>query len=189
MVLLLSFTYGDSHYNMALIPFFISSFVYLINLVYSAFNKYEVKNVFLVLFFCFVFSEGLMKYMDDLLEIFNNNSGTQLINAGRIIDENTESGDKIISLGFNSYIYLFTERNAASKYFYQSSSLEYNRNAIQEFVTDILTNKPSIIALFNAEDGIGQIMGNWHDQIFEMIENDYRLLSDENGFNLFILKN
>ena len=58
--------------------------------------------------------------------------------------------------------------------------------AKEEFISDILTTKPPIIALFNAEDGIGQIMNSWHAPIFKMIDSEYRLLSDENGFMLFI---
>jgi hypothetical protein len=105
-----------------------------------------------------------------------------------MIDENTELGDKIISLGINGYIYPFTQRDIASKYFYQGSGLEQIPGAKDEFITDILTSKPAIIATVT-EDGRSEIMPDWHTPILEMIDKEYRLLSDENGFDLFIRRN
>jgi hypothetical protein len=188
MVLFLSFSSGDSHYNMVLISFFIPALTFLVNLINSAFSGIKAKNAVLVLFFCCVFSEGLIKYLYDLTKIYHDKSGLQLINAGKMIDENTKIDDKIISLGFNGYIYPFTQRDAASKYIYQGSGLDYISGAKEEFVSDILTKKPVIIALFNAEDGRGQIMDYWHAPIFEMMEKEYHVLSDENGFLLYKIK-
>jgi hypothetical protein len=189
MVLFLSFSSGDSHYNLVLIPFFVPALTFLVNLVHSAFSEIKAKNVVLVLFFCCVFSEGLVKYLYDLTKILKDESGSQLTKAGRMIDENTKPGDKIISLGFNGYIYPFTKRDAATKYIYQGSGLDFISGASEEFISDVLTNKPAVIALFNAEGGVGQIMDAWHAPVFEMIEKEYRLLSDENGYKLFILGN
>jgi len=187
IVLFLSFSGGDSHYNMVLVPYFIPALVFLFSITDSAFSMLKYKKLILVLFFCLVFSEGLVKYFYDMSKITFDKSGSQLINAGKMIDENTKPGDKIISLGFNGYIYSFTQRNIASKYCYQGSGLNYIPGAKDEFISDITLNKPAIIALFiNNEDGISQIINEWHAPIFKMIDSDYRLLSDENGFNLFI---
>jgi len=138
------------------------------------------------LFLCLVFSEGFVKYLYDLSKIVFDKSGSQLVKAGKIIDENTKPVDKIISLGFNGYIYPFTQRDIASKYCYQGSGLSYIPGAREEFISDITSNKPAVIMLFTAEDGIGQIMNEWHAPIFKMIDSEYRLLSDENGFKIFI---
>ena len=186
MVLFLSFSSGDSHYNMVLIHYYIPCLTFLAGLIYSAFSELRAKNIFVVFFFCFLLSEGLIMYAYNMAKVLFDNSGNQLIRAGKMIDENTKSGDKIISLGFNGYIYPFTQRDAASKYVYQGSGLDHIPGAREEFISDILTGKPSIIALFNGEDGIGQIMDNWHKPVFAMIEKNYRVLSDENGFILYI---
>ena len=186
MVLFLSFSIGDSHYNMVLVPFFIPAFVFFIDIISSAFPVIKAKNAILVMFLCLVFSEELVNYLYDFSKIVIDNSGVQLVKAGKMIDENTKPTDKIISLGANGYIYPFTQRDIASKYYYQGSSLEYVHGAKEEFISDITLNKPAIIAIFNAEDGIGQIMNDWHSPILRMIDNEYRLLSDENGFRLFI---
>jgi hypothetical protein len=189
MVLFLAFSGNSTHYNMVLVPFFIPALTFFVNLVHSAFSGIKAKNAVLVFFFCCIFSERIIIYLDDLIENLNDESGIQLIKAGKMIDENTRPGDKIISLGFNGYIYPFTKRDAVSKYIYQGSGLDYISGAKKEFISDVLTNKPAIIAIFNAEDGIGQIMDEWHTPVFEMIEKEYRLLSDENGYNLFIRNN
>jgi hypothetical protein len=187
MVLFLSFTSGDSHYNMVLFPFFIPVLVFLINILDTAFLRIKAKNTILVLFLCLLFSEGLVKYLFDLSKIFFDKSGSNLVKAGKMIDENTKPDDKIISLGFNGYIYPFTKRNIASKYCYQGSGLNHIPGARDEFISDIILNKPAVIALFNnTENGVSQIMNDWHEPIFEMINSEYRLLSDENGFKLFI---
>jgi hypothetical protein len=186
MIFFLSFTSGDSHYNMVLMPFYVPALVFLINILHSAFSNIKFNNTVLVLFLCVIFSEGLVKYLYDISKILHDNSGSQLVNAGKMIDENTVDGDKIISLGFNGYIYPFTQRDPASKYFFQGSGQNLIPGSRDEFLSDVLTNKPAIIALFIAEDGIGQIMNNWHAPIFEMIERDYRILSDKNGYILYI---
>jgi len=185
-VLFLSFSSGDNHYNMILIPFFIPALIFLFDIMDSAFHGTRKKAVVIVLFTCIIFSEGLVKYLYDLTKIINDSSGTRLIRAGKLIDDNTKAGDKIISLGFNGYIYPFTQRDAASKYIYQGSGLDYIIGAREEFISDILTEKPAVIALFTAEDEAGQIMRDWHAPILELMEKEYRLLSDENGFRLFI---
>jgi len=189
MMLFLSFSSGDSHYNMVLIPFFIPAIIFLIDIFDSSFSVIKtnkIKNIILVLFLCFIFSCELAIYFHDLLTINRSKSGTQLFNAGKMIDENTKSGDKIISLGYNGYIYPFTKRDTASKYFYQGSGADFVPNAKEEFISDITINKPAIIALFTEEDGISQILYDWHSPILDMIDNEYRLLSEENGFKLFI---
>jgi len=186
-VLFLSFSSGDSHYNMVLFPFFIPALVFIVDILDSAFSALKAKNTIIILFLCLVFSEGLVKYIFDLSKIVFDKSGSQLVKAGRMIDENTKPGDKIISLGFNGYIYPFTKRDIASKYCYQGSGLNHIPGAKDEFISEITSNKPAVIALFNnTEGGVSQIMHDWHAPILEMMDREYRLLSDENGFILFI---
>jgi hypothetical protein len=186
MVLFLSFSSGDTHYNMVLVPFYIPALVIFVDILDYAFPRIKARNAILVLFLCLVFSEGLVKYLYDLSKVVFDKSGSWLVKAGKVIDENTKPGDKIISLGFNGYIYPFTKRDIASKYCYQGSGLDHIPGAKDEFISDITSNKPAIIVIFNAEDGIGQIMNDWHAPILSLIDSEYRLLSDENGFKLFI---
>lgn len=189
MLLFLSLSSGGSHYNISLIPYFVITLTVIMEKLDFKFLKKNKKNV-LVVFLCLAFSEGLVKYLFDLSKIFHDDSGTMLIKAGKIIDDNTKQGDTIINLGFNGYIYPFTQRDIASRYLYQGSGLNYISGAQEAFISDILTKKPAIITVFTAEDGgYGQYMENWHKPIFEMMEKEYRLLSGEYGFNIFIRDN
>ena len=171
------------HYNMMFIPYFIPVLTYITGLLFSAFSGLKAKNVILVLFFCLVFSEGLARYFYDLTKIFNNNTGIQLKNAGKMIDDNTNPGDTIIALSF-AYIYPFTNRNAASKYFFQGSGLEHIQGANEEFINDIINNKPAIIVVYNNE-GSEPYRERWHAPVYDLMNKEYFLLSDVNGYNLY----
>jgi hypothetical protein len=188
MVVFLSFSSGDSHYNVALVPFFVPAFTSFAETIYAAFSGTRRRNALLVFFLCVVFSEDLLKYPDDLIEMFYNDSGAQLVKAGKMIDENTGEDDKIISLGINGYIYPFTKRKAVSKYVYQGSGLDHLSGAREEFLSDVLNNKPTIIAIFSAEELRYDYLPGWYEPLYKLIDEDYRLLSDENGYFLFIRK-
>jgi hypothetical protein len=186
MVLFLSFSLGDSHYNMVLVPFFIPPLASFAAIIYNSFSSLKYKNMAFIVFFCIIFSGMILKYFDDVMEVFHNNSGKDLIAAGKMIDENTAPGDTIISLGINGYIYPFTLRRAASKYIYQGSGTYYIPHAQEEFISDILNNKPEIIAIFTAEDNDRyDYLPEWYAPVFALIEQDYSLLSDKNGYVLF----
>jgi hypothetical protein len=191
MVLFLSFSSGDSHYNIVLIPFFVPAFTSLCDILCTAFSDIKFsgmkkRNIALAFFFCAVFSEGIFKYIDDLAEMIYDDSGRQLINAGKMIDEHTGPEDKIISLGINGYIYPFTKRNVASKYIYQGSGIDHLPGAREEFLSDILKIKPAVIAIIIADDLRYDYLPDWYEPIYTLIDEDYRLLSDKNGYFLFI---
>jgi hypothetical protein len=190
MILFFSFLSSDPHYNLVLIPYFIPALVFFVNIIYKVFSEKYIKyaSFALVFFFCIIFSEGIIKYFYDLTKIFHDDTGTNLVKAGKLIDENTKPGDKIISLGGNAYIYPFTERTAASRYFYQTGWLQIP-NAREDFLSDVLTNKPAIIAIFSDIDGNYTTIDYWHEPVVEMLENDYALLSNEYDFHLFKRKN
>jgi len=190
MMLFLSFANGDSHYNMVLIPFFIPAIIFLIDILDSAFSVIKTdktRNIILILFLCFIYSKEISEYFYSIPKIFTNKSGSQLIKAGKKIDDNTKLGDKIISIGYNGYIYPFTKRDIASKFFYQSGGVYYiQRTAREELISDITVNKPAIIVLSDPEDGINQNIYDNLKPIFKMINDEYRFLSDESGIKLYI---
>jgi hypothetical protein len=50
----------------------------------------------------------------------------------------------------------------------------------------VLDAKPAIIAIFTAEEnGRYNYLPAWYKPVFDMIERDYTLLSDQNGYVLF----
>jgi hypothetical protein len=187
MVLFLAVSPGDSHYNMVLIPYYVPAVSFFTERIYREFINIKHRKLCFALFACVVCSESVIKYIDDALGTFKDDSGKQLIRAGKMIDENTTPDDTIISLGINGYIYPFTKRNAASKYFFQGSGNDLIPGSREDFLQDILSKKPAIIAIFTAEDnGRYDYLPGWYAPVFDLIDREYRLLSDENGYALFI---
>jgi hypothetical protein len=181
-----SFSRGGSHYNFVLMPLNIPVFLFFASSIYAAFSKFRGKNIVLIIFLCVVCSGGILKYLDDIVDNFKNNSSRQWIMAGKMIDENTNETDTIISLGINGYIYPFTKRNAASKYIFQGTGNDYIPGAREEFISNILSKNPAVIAIYTAGDGGVEYIESWHAPVFDLIDRDYRLLSDENGYMLYI---
>jgi hypothetical protein len=184
MVLFLSFFSGEIHYNMALVPFFIPALTVLAGFLYNAFSEKKGKGVIVICFLSLLFFEGIVNYFYDFSKIFYDKSGQQLMRMGKMVDANTNPGDKIISLGYNCYIYPFTKREAASKYVFQGYFHDVVPGAREEFISDILTNKPAIIVTTDL-DGFETSIKNWHDPILEMMEKEYSPLYSENGIALF----
>ena len=171
---------------MVLVPFFVPLLAVFVKIIDNFFSTLKYKNLALAAFFCVILSEGLCKYIDDALEVLHNKSGRELIAAGKIIDENTAPSDTIISLGINGYIYPFTARRAASKYIYQGSGLSHLPRSQEEFLSDVLNNKPAIIAIFTGEEhGRFDYLPAWYAPVYDVIASDYELLSDKNGYALF----
>ena len=185
MLLFLSISSGDSHYNMVLIPFFVPPLAVFTGILRHSFSTLKYRGLAFVAFFCVILSQGLFKFIDDALETFYNNSGKELIAAGRMIDENTAPDDTIISLGINGYIYPFSTRRAASKYIYQGSGLDHLSGSRENFLSDVLNNKPAIIVIFTGGDHGPFDLPDWYAPVYRMIDNEYYLLSDANDYFLF----
>jgi hypothetical protein len=183
-VLFLSFFSGEAHYNMVLVPFFVPALTILCGFLYNTFPENKNKRLIVICFLSLLFIEGIVNYLYDLSKIIFDKSGQQLVRAGKIIDEKTNPNDKIITLGYNCYIYPFTKRESASKYIYQGYFLDVIPGAREQFISDILTNKPAIIITTNL-DGFEQSIEYWHKPIYEMMDNEYSPFYNENGFVFF----
>ena len=183
-LLFLSFSSGGSHYNIVLIPFFVPAIIVLVNILDNAFCEIKYKDIILIFFTCFLFSEGILKYINDFSKMLYEKSGINMVYAGKIIDENTKPGDKILSLE-NSYIYPFTKRDPVSKYFYQGSGISAIANSTEDFYNDVFTKKPVIIAILTANEHYYDRYG-YFQPIFDLIDKEYHLLSNDYGYNLFI---
>jgi len=189
MLLFLSFPGGGPHYNLTLIPFFVPALTFLAGVLYQAFSEKKHKYALLLLMFGFIFSESFIRYVRFMTMDSDGTSAAKLIRAGRMIDENTNPGDKIIYLGKDAYIYNFTHRDPASKYFQQGSHLQFIPGSEGEFVSDILSAKPAIISISTAKGRYSEVTAQWYAPIMELINREYQLLSDENDFDLFIRRN
>ena len=106
--------------------------------------------------------------------------------AGKLIDENTKPGDEIVSLGSDCYIYPFTQRNAASRFYYQGAPISFIPGGREEFISDILTKKPAIIALVAGNYDLFSHNLDMHAPILEMKEKHYQVLLDSKRIKLFL---
>ena len=185
-VIFLSFSSGFSYYNLILIPFFVPTLAFLTDSLLSLFSNIKYKRLAVIFLFCVLFSEGIVRL--SYYVFFNFDSGIQIRNAGRFIDENTEPGDKIINLGGNAYIYPFTAREYASKYIFQdSSAFAHIPGARDEFVSTIISTKPKIISIFTAQGDVNtQLTVGWHEDILDLLATDYKLVSENYGFKIFL---
>lgn len=109
-----------------------------------------------------------------------------MIVLGKIIDYNTIENDEIISLGRDRKIYLYTERRLASRFIYQLSGAEFCPGTIPEFLYDMENRKPAIIVI-NEKDGRYDHLPQWYEPVYTMIESEYRMISDKNGYFIFKL--
>ena len=185
------------HYNMTLTPFLVPAFTFFIKEFFNYFCNVKYNKLCFAIFFCIMFSSPFVKELNSLYSKFINGDFISFISqssisqarkdniiTGRIIDEQTTDGDKIIFLGFPCRIYLFTQRDTASRYIYQISGVDYEPNAQNEFLMDLYKNKPAIIAVEN-RDGYYDYLPEWYTPVYDMLENEYQMITDENGYFLF----
>ena len=186
-IIFLSFSPGWSHYNLILIPFYVPAITFFSESLLSLFSKVKYKYLALVLFFCVAFSEGIIRFSYYLL--FNFDSSTQLKIAGKIIDENTSSDDKIINLGWNGYIYPYSKRDFASRYIYQAEAFDHIPGSQEEFISTIKNNNPKIITIYTVDGGIEQYKPLWHKDIYDLLETNYKIIDDIHGFKILLRNN
>jgi hypothetical protein len=172
------------HYNMTLTPFLVPAFTFFIKEIFKYFQNINNNKIYFALFLCILFSTPWAIGLYRLYNSFSDQSRKNLILAGKIIDEQTNEGDKIIFLGFPCRIYLFTQRDTASKYIYQTSGVNFEPNAQNEFLIDLNKNKPAIIAVENIDDRYDHLP-EWYAPVYAMIENEYKMITDKNGYFLF----
>jgi hypothetical protein len=178
------------HYNMILTPFLVPVFTFCAKFVFDYFSNVKYKNIVLVCFLCIIFAESLSFWSYACFYTLKDTSRKELITAGKIIDQNTGTDDTVISLDKFTDIYLFTERQSASRYIYQASGIKasgikYYSNSKNEFLKCIQENKPKIIAI-REEDGRYDHLSEWYLPVYDMIAQEYRLLSSGDGYFLFI---
>ena len=173
-----------NHYNMTLTPFLIPAFTFFTKEIYKYFLNFKNKILCFSLFLCIMFSVPLVTAQYRLYSSFSDRTKNNLILTGKEIDRQTTEGDKIIFLGFPCRVYLFTQRDTASRYIYQTSGVNFEPNAKNEFLMDLYKNKPAIIAVEN-RDGHYDYLPEWYAPVYAMIENEYQMITDKNGYFLF----
>ena len=172
------------HYNMALTPFLVPAFTFITENIYGYFSNSRYKKLSFTLFLYILFSATRLMDLTIVYDSLTDQSRKDYILTGKTIDEQTAETDKIIELGFPGRVYLFTQRDTASRYIYQLSGVNYEPNAKNEFLTDLHNNRPAIIAIGD-RDGRYDYLPDWYKPVYIMIENEYQVITDKNGYFLF----
>jgi hypothetical protein len=172
------------HYNMALTPYLVPAFTFFTVNVNKYFLNSRNNILSFSLFFYILFSTTRSVGLTNVYASLTDQSREDYILTGKIIDEQTIETDKIIELGFPAQIYLFTQRDTASRYIYQLSGVGYEPNAKSEFLADLQNNKPAIIAIPD-RNGRYDYLPGWYAPVYIMIENEYRMITNNNGYFLF----
>ncbi|MDR2768612.1 MAG: hypothetical protein LBB82_09855 [Treponema sp.] len=173
------------HYNMVLTPFLVPAFTFWIKFAFKYFSNSKYKNVLVLFLLCIVFANNILAWIYDGYSIVKDKSRSAVIAAGKLIDQFTTTEDRMIFLDFPGHIYLFTERQAASRYIYQGSGANYDKNMKAEFLSTIQETRPKIIVIKNI-GGRYDHLPEWYMPIYSMIEREYRLLPDTDDYFLFI---
>jgi hypothetical protein len=174
------------HYNITFIPFLVPVFTFFTPLLYDYFSPAKHRALWVLAVLCVMFSHPLLRWAYYGQKLFTDKSGMDLAELGRIIDRHTAPEDIFISMDWPAELYLFTRRNSASRYIYQTSGvIQYDRERQNEFLSDIYKNRPAIIAVRN-EGGRYDHLPSWYAPVYALIENEYRLLSDKNNYFLFL---
>ena len=176
------------HYNMTLTSFLVPAFTFFLKEIFIYFRDMNKNKVCFTLFLCILFSgpyvKGLSRIYFSFTSFTHQSRGGHIL-TGKIIDEQTTKGDKIIFLGFSAHIYLFSQRDTASRFIYQpSAAVNHFEGAQNEFLMDIYRNRPAIIAVDN-RGGPYDYLPEWYAPIYAMIKNEYQMITDKNGYFLF----
>jgi len=175
---------NNEHYNMTLTPFLVPAFTFFIKEIYNYFCNIKYNKLYFAIFLCILFSAPGVFGLGRIYNALKDRSRGDNIITGKTIDEYTAKGDKIIALENLPYIYLFTQRDTASRYIYQTSGVNYEASAQNEFLMDLYENKPAIIVIENI-DGRYDHLPEWYAPVYDMLENEYQMITDKNGYFLF----
>ena len=190
-------SYGQ--YNMLFTPFLVPAFTLCVKTCSDYFANIKYKNIILFLFVCVIFSGYLLLWGKSGYSVIKDTSRRGLISVGKYIGQITDVDDKIYCCAAPASIYLFTKRQPATRYFYYFYKVSGNRlditgidsdpNAQKEFIQDLRENKPKIIVIEERDYKHFYDLPEWYRPVYDIIANEYRLMSAENELLLFIREN
>ena len=145
-------SYG--HYGMILIPMFTYPLSQLYSSVENSKKEFIDSSVVLLIILTLAIFPNLRTNLDEMMNAFYYpNSIVRLDNVNQtivnLIQEYTAPEDKIIVIGNADIYYVLSHRLAASRYSYQAPVAEIDEVICQEFISDIVTNKPRMVILTN----------------------------------------
>jgi len=173
------------HYLMPIFPLFVPVLSFCVD---KYFFKYCVPMVLLLLFLnqAIIFKQAIISARDLIINNLKSETESIYIEAGNIIDLNTDELDTISVLGNSCQIYLYTKRDSASKYIYQLPLAEYSVEVKNEYLFDLYSKKPKIIVLYVEQYKYERVVNSGiYTSIFAMIEDEYTEISNFVDFDIY----
>jgi hypothetical protein len=164
------------HYNMVLIPLFVPVIAFCAEklLVPFRLSKHRIFKFVVPIFLLCVFVNVRIRSdirVRVIRENIRSNARSYYAGLGKFIDKNSASGDVVSVLGNQGSVYLFTEREAASKYIYQFPLAGVSDKIKDEYINDIKKTRPYLIII--PLDGRYESIRSIFPPIFELIRRDY----------------
>jgi hypothetical protein len=162
------------HYNMVLIPLFVPAMVFCIEklLVSFSLSKHRAFKfgapVFLL---CVFFNYQILSAIRFCYGNIKSGAKNYFESLGNFIDENSTQDDTVSVVGNQCVIYLFTERESASKYIYQLPPATVSEKIKNEYIADMRNMKPYLI--MPLDTGKNESARDIFASVFELIRNDY----------------
>jgi len=128
------------HYAVVIIPNLLIPYIYLLNY----FEKDDINKLIMGYLLIYILVPNIFSYIDKNKEL-NEYDDTFYKEIAEYIKKNTKETDKISVYGNKNALYLLSERYSASKYSYQVPLIEYDTEIFNNYVNDIIENKPKII--------------------------------------------
>ena len=181
---------GDrhEHYYLPLVPLFVPVFSFCIDKLFLIFStsryniiKYGIPVMILLIFVNHDISHAGYRI---LINGLTSKAEEEYRQAGTIIDLITDEEDTISVLGNSCTVYLYTKRNSASKYIYQLPIAEYSIKAKNEYLSDILTQKPKALIISSAFYDWVMSSGIF-TSILSMIDNEYAEIFKSNNLAIY----
>ena len=147
-------------------------FVPLLALPYATVCYFFIKklsvNPKLIVFLLFLmFGAGCIILKD----IYKGSDSTENLIA--FIKENSEESDKITALGFSCWIYIQSDRESVSKYFYQSPpsiAKQYGTMFAESYLDDVKNGKPRIII---TDKSLGEDWDIYLSGLYDLLNTQY----------------
>ena len=162
------------HYYLPLVPLFVPVLSFCIDklIVFFSTSRYGIIKYGIPLMILLIFvSHEIFMAGYNIIGSLTSKTREEYRQIGTIIDANTREDDVISVLGNRCIVYLYTKRNSASKYIYQSAIATRSIEMVNEYLYDILTQKPKILVVplvYTLDESSGI-----YTPILSMIDNEY----------------
>ena len=135
-----------AHYMMVIIPLLVLPLGFVLNSTVKVFRTVTYKNRvwervgFLILFVSITGSLIIAQGTQIIRTFYKDSYTADLYTLSEYINEETKEDDRIISLDYGAMIYLLSDREPASRFFYAGYKMDY-----EILIEDLCENEPAYI--------------------------------------------